>query len=333
LESICLTCLDPNPARRYRQAIDAADALNGFLKEHHLHETPARSTDRDAPLGFTHVEALRESRFGRVVKARSPEGEDVSLHRIDPGNRLRAADRARLADTFRAAVRLRHPYIQAMIHVLEEGGRVTLVQEYLPGGTLSQRLAAGPLNPVAAAAVVVYVAEAIHHAHQQGIFHGDLDPDNVLFAADGTPRVTDFRLVAEIERRRPGPLTGFLDVQLESRPGYKPPEYLLREPIQLTPAADVYALGALLAEMLMGVPPGDVFGTHQGQPDRNWIGLEQAARKAKRAVSVPRALDAVCRKAMEWKPARRHQTALEFAEHVRGSSPVEKGWFTRLFGG
>jgi serine/threonine protein kinase len=333
LESICLTCLDPNPARRYQQGTDVADALKAFLRDTQaLPSAAAAAGDRGVPMGFTHIEPLGDTRLGRLVKARSAESVDVTLHQIDTA-RLSGAAKVQLTRTLSVAAKMRHPHIHATLGIEEYGGRLTVVQEYLPGGTLTQRLASGPLKAGAAASLASAIAEAVHHAHQHGLFHGDLDPDKVLFAADGSPRVTDFRIAAEVESKWGAAQSGVLDVQLETRAGYKPPEYLLREPIKFTPAADVYALGALLAEMLMGIPPGDVFGTRAGLPDRKWIGLQRAAAISRRNATRSGLLERVCRKAMEWKPKNRHATAAQFAAHVRGERTSNEGWLAWMFGG
>ena len=332
LESICLMCLDANPSRRYQKADDVADALKAFLRETVAPTGGAVvAGDRGIPAGFTHIEPLGDTRLGRLVKARSSGGEDVTLHQIDIA-RLSPAAKVQLTRTLHAAAKLRHKHIHATLGIEEYGGRLTVVQEYLPGGTLTKKLATGPLTAKAAAELAGTIADAVHFAHKHGVFHGDLDPDKILFAADGTPRVTDFRLVADVENRWGAAQSGALDVQLETRAGYKPPEYLLREPIKFTPAADVYSLGALLAEMLMGVPPEHVFGTRAGLPDRKWIGLQEAASRSRRTATNSGLLARVCRRAMEWKPKKRHATAAQFATHVRGGR-VGVGWLSWLLGG
>ncbi len=334
LESICLMCLDAKPARRYQQASEVADALKGFLQEAQQTQGGGATTagDRGIPPEYTHIESLGDTRLGRLVKARSPEGEDVTIHQIDLA-RLSPSAKVQLTRTLQAGARVRHPHIHATLAIEEHAGRLTVVQEYLPGGTLTKRLASGPLSAAAAGALAATIADAIHHAHQHGLFHGDLDPDKVMFAADGSPRVTDFRLAADVESKWGSAQSGSLDVQLETRAGYKPPEYLLREPLKFTPAADVYSLGAMLAEMLMGIPPEGVFGTRAGLPDRRWIGLEQAAMRARRTATRSGSLARVCRRAMEWNPKRRHATAAHFAEHVRRGRVAGQGWFSWIFGG
>jgi serine/threonine protein kinase len=333
LEAICLTCLDANPARRYQGGSDLADALRAFLRETQAAPGPvATPTDRGVPPGYSHIEPLGDTRLGRLVKALTPDGDAVTLHQIDLA-RLTPNARVHLSKTLHLAARVRHPNIQATLGIEEYGGRLTVVQEYLPGGTLTRRLASGPLTAADAAALAATIADAVHHAHQHGLFHGDLDPDKVLFAADGSPRVADFRLAVTAGTAAATPQSGVLDVQLETRAGYKPPEYMLREPILFTPAADVYSLGALLAEMLMGVPPDGVFGTRAGFPDRKWVGLHRAAARARRVATPPGSLTRVCKRAMEWHPKKRHATAAQFAAHARGGRVAGEGWLAWLFGG
>src|SRR5262249_47940169 len=107
----------------------------------------------------------------------------------------------------------------------------------------------GPLRPREAAELVGPIALALHHAHRDGVVHRDIKPGNILLTPDGTPKVADFglakRLGAAAEHTRTGALLG--------TPGYMAPEQA--EGRAVGPAADVYALGAVLYECLTGRPP------------------------------------------------------------------------------
>ena len=114
---------------------------------------------------------------------------------------------------------------------------------------MAARLRQGPLRPREAAELVGSIARALHHAHEAGVVHRDVKPGNVLLTSDGVPKVADFGLAkgvdAEDRQTRTGTLLG--------TPGYMAPEQA--EGRAVGPAADVYALGAVLYECLTGRPP------------------------------------------------------------------------------
>ena len=123
--------------------------------------------------------------------------------------------------------------------------------ELLEGGTLDDRLAGTPQPGRAAAELVVTLARAVQVAHDAGIIHRDLKPTNVLFTDDGIPKITDFGLAKRLESDSRQTETG----QIMGSPSYMAPEQARGHARDVGPAADVYALGAILYEMLTGRPP------------------------------------------------------------------------------
>ena len=113
------------------------------------------------------------------------------------------------------------------------------------------RLAGTPQPGRPAAELVVTLARAVHAAHQAGILHRDLKPANVLFTADGVPKITDFGLAKRLDSDSKQTETG----QIMGTPSYMAPEQAPGHTQDVGPAADVYALGAILYEMLTGRPP------------------------------------------------------------------------------
>src|SRR5262249_20157034 len=123
--------------------------------------------------------------------------------------------------------------------------------ELLEGGSLAQALAGTPQPARQAAELVVELADALHAAHRAGIVHRDLKPANILLTADGTPRIADFGLAPHFD----GELALTLSGARVGTPSYMAPEQVVGNAAVIGPAADIYALGALLYEMLTGRPP------------------------------------------------------------------------------
>src|SRR5262249_54954267 len=121
--------------------------------------------------------------------------------------------------------------------------------EFCGAGSLDRRLEGTPQPPRQAAELVRTLAEAMRAAHDANVVHRDLKPANVLLAADGTPKITDFGLAKKLDEQshtRAGSVRG--------TPSYVAPEQA-KGSKDVGPAADVYALGAILYECLTGRPP------------------------------------------------------------------------------
>src|SRR5207253_4462796 len=158
------------------------------------------------------------------------------------------ADRARFRAEAEAAARLAHPNIVTVYEVGERDGQPYFAMQFVEGPTLAQRLGQGPLSPREAAELLAKVARAVDHAHQHGILHRDLKPSNVLIDAAGEPHVTDFGL-AKISALRSEDSASRRNMTVSGAilgtPAYMAPEQAAGRK-DLTPAADVYALGCIL---------------------------------------------------------------------------------------
>src|SRR5262249_36011370 len=176
----------------------------------------------------------------------------VALKMILAGPHADAEARRRFRAEAEAVARLQHPNI---IQVYEHGhsaGHAYLALEYVEGGTLTRQAAGVPQPPEYAARVVETLAAAVHYAHGRGLVHRDLKPANVPVTADGVLKVTDFGL-AKWLHDTPGSDAAALTRTgvLVGTPAYMAPEQAggARD---IGPAADVYALGAILYELLTG---------------------------------------------------------------------------------
>src|SRR5262249_49771435 len=160
-------------------------------------------------------------------------------------------ERERFLREAEAVAGLRHANIVQVHGAGDHDGRPYFTMEYVEGGSLAQKLRGTPLPARPAAALLVTLAGAVQVAHQGGIVHRDLKPANVLLTADGTPKITDFGLA----RRLGGDAGLTLSGVPVGTPSYMAPEQARGQTRAIGPATDVYALGAILYELLTGRPP------------------------------------------------------------------------------
>jgi serine/threonine-protein kinase len=208
-----------------------------------------------------------------------------------------------------ALARLRHPNIVQVYDAGEVEGRPYFSMELVEGGSLAQKLSGTPQPARQAAALLTTLAEAIHAAHQSGILHRDLKPANILLAADGTPKIADFGLAAPLEGGA-GLTQSGVPV---GTPSYMAPEQARGETRAIGPAVDVYALGAILYELLTGRPP--FRAETAAQTLRQVVDQEPAPPSRLNAV-VPRDLETICLKCLHKAPARRYAGARELADDL-----------------
>jgi WD40 repeat protein len=251
---------------------------------------------------------------------------DVALKMLLPGVASARALR-RFHIEAEAAAHLDHPNIVPIYEVGEIDGQPYFTMKLVEGGSLAQH---PPTAPAEVAGLMASVARAVHHAHQRGILHRDLKPANILLEADGRPMVTDFGLAKRAEQD-PG-LTQSQTVV--GTPAYMPPEQAQGRNDQLTTAADVYSLGAVLYELLTGRPP---FAGATYFDTLIKVVEEPPVPPRKHNPRVPADLEAVCLKCLEKDPAHRYSSALALAEDlercrageavsVRPPTRAERAW-------
>jgi hypothetical protein len=149
-----------------------------------------------------------------------------------------------------AAANLDHPNILPIYEVGQHDGHQYFSMKLVEGGALSAKIAEWKSQPKQIAELMTTLAKAVHFAHQRGILHRDLKPSNILLDADGTPSITDFGLAKKVDADDGSTRTG----AVVGTPSYMAPEQARGEK-GLTTSADVYSLGAVLYELLAGVPP------------------------------------------------------------------------------
>jgi tetratricopeptide (TPR) repeat protein/tRNA A-37 threonylcarbamoyl transferase component Bud32 len=253
--------------------------------------------------------------MGVVYKARHRRLRRlVALKMFQPGRIPSPRELVRFHTEAEAIARLQHPNIVQIFEVGQCEGLPYLALELAAGGTLARRLQDLPLAPRAAAELVETLARAIEHAHAQQIVHRDLKPANVLFAADGTPKITDFGLAKMLEEGADGERDATRTGEPIGTPRYMAPEQAAGCPDRIGPATDVYALGTILYECLTGRAP---FVAPSAVATMLLIRDEQPQSPRRQQRSVPRDLETICLKCLHKEPGRRYASAAALADDLR----------------
>jgi tetratricopeptide (TPR) repeat protein len=208
-----------------------------------------------------------------------------------------------------AVARLQHPNIVQIYEIGEHAGRPFVSLEYIDGGSLSVHVAGVAQPEREAARLMETLARAVHYMHQRGILHRDLKPNNILVTANGTPKIADFGL-AKIQGVDVGVSQSEMTI---GTPSYMAPEQAGGNSKNLTLAADVYSLGAILYELLTGRAP------FRGATPLDT--LEQVRnqepilpRRLRRCISID--LQTICLKCLQKEPRQRYASAGDLADDL-----------------
>lgn len=234
----------------------------------------------------------------------------VALKIIDPRRLLRQDIRVRFRSEAETVARLQHANIVQIFEFGEQGGTLYCVFELVAGGSLAQRMQTREIPPREAVRIVATLADAADYAHRLHIVHRDLKPANILFTPDGTPKIADFGLAKRLDDDAGHTIDGAI---LGSLP-YMAPEQAKGEQAAIGARTDVYALGAVLYELLAGRPP------FQASDVLTALGQVQDAQPTpllKLRRDLGRDLDTICRKCLEKSPAHRYASAADLAADLR----------------
>lgn len=294
-----VTPFQPNPAGAPGALPGGLDALSvgqSIFSHPDVPETPVVD-------GYSQIAFIGHGGFGNVWRAsRNSDGALVALkipHQTDPETAERLDLEAEALQT------LDHPHIVRLLEVTASaGGSPVLVMELIEGPSLTDRLPDGGFEFDHALQIFLPVLDAVAHAHSRGIVHRDLKPSNILLAGDGTPKVSDFGLAQSLKdlrvafsMTRSGMLAGTVEYLAPER--YEPGS-------KAAAAADIFALGIILYEILTGRPPRG-----------SWPPLSQVKRLDVR-------LDELLSEAIDPDPAKRLSSAASFRkrlEEIRDSRP------------
>ncbi len=248
--------------------------------------------------------------MGVVFRARQTSLQrTVALKMLASGPLASPAALVRFRSEAESVARLAHPNIVQIFEVGETAGHAFFSLEYVDGGTLADQARRGPLPAHDAARMVATLARAVQYAHDRGVVHRDLKPANVLIAADGTPKIADFGLAKQLASESHQTHTG--DVM--GSPSYMAPEQARGATDQIGPACDVYALGAILYELLTGRPP---FLGQDSMETVLQVLNEEPLPPRRLSPGVPRDLETVCLKCLEKLPRSRYGSAGGLADDL-----------------
>lgn len=234
----------------------------------------------------------------------------VAIKLIATGGQSTASALARFRSEARAVAALTHPGVCQIYETGEICGTPFLVMEYVPGKTLAQYIRSEPPSPLLAATITRSIAEAVNACHQAGILHRDLKPANVMRTDTGAIKVMDFGLAKRIgETDSSTTRTG----EILGTPSYMAPEQASGVVKQIGPPCDVYGIGAILYEMLVGRPPH--YGPDPMQTVLQVLTMEPVAPRQLQT-QVPRDLETICLKCLEKQPQKRYQTAAALAQDI-----------------
>jgi tetratricopeptide (TPR) repeat protein len=268
--------------------------------------------------GYELLEVLGRGGMGVVYKARQLSLKRVvALKMILAQEYAGAEELARFRTEAEAVARLSHPNIVQIYEVGAHDGRPFLALECLDGGSLARILGGRPLPPADAARLVAVLAGAVQAAHQRGVIHRDLKPANILLTAECAeerrgglhPKIADFGLAKQLDSDAGHTQTG----QVVGTPAYMAPEQASGRMREVGPAADIYALGAILYETLIGRPPFQ--GANVVETLEQVRGHEPVAVRQLQP-NVPRDLETVCHKCLEKDPSKRYACAQELADDL-----------------
>lgn len=320
--------LSEHPGPDVAEADDTAVGPDQTIDGHEGHHDAQPPPPLRQIANYVLLEEIARGGMGIVYRAKQ-----IGLNRVVAVKSIRSVDaseseRARFRAEAESAATLKHPHIVQIYDVGEHDGLDFLSMEYVAGGSLAKRLEEDVLSIHGSAQLIATIAEAMHFAHQQGIVHRDLKPANILLDGE-VPKIGDFGLAKRmLEQRHTQTRTG----SVLGTPSYMSPEQA--EGRSVGPSADVWALGAILYEMLTWRPP---FVGDTALATLDLIREREPDPLSSLMPNIPRDLETICLKCLSKEPANRYSSAQALADdlnrfldhqpiHARRVSVVERSW-------
>lgn len=285
-------------------------------------DTAATVGDWPVVPGYELLAELGRGGMGVVFKARQlATNRLVALKLIRDSALAGARERGRFRIEAEAVARLQHPNVVSIYEIGEHQGRPFYSMELIEGPSLSQYIARQPQPPRIAAKLVRSLALAVAHAHEHKIVHRDLKPANILLltpdscllTADTcqlTPKIADFGLAKRLDTDS---TAWTQDGSILGTANYMAPEQAAGRVSDIGPGVDIYALGAILYEMLTGRPP---FHADSWNLILNQVLNQEPRRPSQLCANIPRDLESVCLKCLEKEPAERYLRAEDLASDL-----------------
>lgn len=248
--------------------------------------------------------------MGVVYKARHISlGRIAALKLIKSGSLADESEVRRFEVEAQAAAGLDHPGIVPVYEVGRQENQHYMAMAFVDGQSLWQLVKNAPLPPHDAARIMHQVAQAIQYAHERGIIHRDIKPQNILLSQDGIPKVTDFGLA----KKQVGDSSLTATGQVLGTPSYMPPEQAAGKTAEIGVASDVYSLGATLYCLLTGRPPFQA-----ATPVDTLIQVMEHDPVALRQLNsaIPRDLEMICLKCLRKDPQQRYASAAALADDL-----------------
>jgi serine/threonine protein kinase len=308
LETICLKCLEKEPARRYSCAADLTEDLGRFLAGERVAAAPLGHLARVRRIaehdGFDLVEEIGRGPGSRVFRAvYGPLRQSIAVKLFDatPGAKEKWDDRLRRAAEIWSV--LSHPQIVKAQRVGWWDDSPYLAMEHIPGGSISEQLTGRPYPVHEALSLVERVADIVVYLHRQGVVHGNLKPSNVLLAAGGIPRLADLH-----------PTGGAISEEGPTGLGYAPPERIAKPDAEPRPYSDIYGLGLILYETLAGRPP---FAGASAKEIVEQVTTQDPFPPSQFNTAVTPPLDSLCLRCLRKNPWRRFERVYDLWKWLR----------------
>jgi eukaryotic-like serine/threonine-protein kinase len=309
----------PGATTANKSAEGSGDSTLSYAVDPNLLEQESTLLPRNPPRdsqfphfpGYEILDVLGKGGMGIVYRARQTRLDRfVALKMILRGANAEPEDLMRFEAEARAVAAIEHANIVRIFEIGEHNGLPYFSLEYLAGGSLAKKIAGTPQPVRDATRMTEVLARAMQVAHEHGIIHRDLKPANVLIAADGTLKVSDFGLAKRIEddsgQTKSGSILG--------SPSYMAPEQARGEGRHVGPAADQYALGAILYELLTGRPP---FHGTNALDTIDQVRNKDPVPPSQLQPKLPRDVETICLKCLEKNPDRRYADMAALAEDLR----------------
>ena len=261
--------------------------------------------------GYEILDELGRGAMGVVYHARQKDlGRSVALKRIVAGQLAGEEEIRRFRLEAEAAATLEHPGIVPIFEIGEYDDQPYFSMGYVAGGSLSDLLKEGPLEPEKAARISLELADSVGYAHSKGILHRDLKPGNILIDENGRTRITDFGLAKRLDGTSELTASG----QILGTPSFMAPEQASGKIHEVREPADLYALGAILYHMLCGHPP---FRAASQIDTLIQVVTDDPIPPKEVNRNVPVDLNTICLKCLEKKPENRYASVEEFGEDLK----------------